>query len=452
MKIQIDYSHCMASNIGPKNGVPDELLNLQSKRLEDALSNLQTKKQSGELGFFDLFETVNTAAIKEYVQQTADRFEDIVVIGIGGSSLGNRTLHQALNHPLIQKGKRFPKIQVCDNIDPDALHAIFHDVKSLKTTQFQIITKSGSTAETLANFMISYQTLKKAGLKASEQIVAITDPASGDLLKLAKQERFKTFPVPPNVGGRFSVLTSVGLLSAAYSGIDIDSVLAGAKKISSRCWEKDLSNNPAGLLAFLFTNLCDSRNKPILIFMPYSYRLKSFALWFCQLWAESLGKQGKGQTPVATEGAADQHSQIQLYMEGPEDKVIQFLRVREPLEDFELNADLSADSIDYLKGKSLHQLFLAEQTATATALARAGRPNLTIEIDRITEENVGALFYLFEFATAIAGEFWNINAFDQPGVEEGKRLTVAMMDRARYESKKAELDRWQKELHKYLWE
>ena len=449
MNVHIDYSHCMASNIGPKNGVPDELLTLQSSNLKSALKVLEEKRKSGELGFFDLYDTTNTVEINSFVKETLFRFEDIVVIGIGGSSLGNRTLHHALNHPLRQKEKHFPRVHVCDNIDPDALHGILQEVKSLPTTQFQIVTKSGSTAETLANFMICYQILKNAGLKPASQIVAITDPNSGDLLKLARQEGFKTFPVPPNVGGRFSVLTAVGLVSAAYTGIRIDELLQGAKKMSEKCWEPDMKNNPAAIVAFLLTYLCDHRGKTNVVFMPYSSRLKSFAFWFCQLWAESLGKQGKGQTPIATEGAADQHSQIQLYMEGPEDKVLQFLTVREPLKDFELKADLSAASIDYLKGKSLQQLFLAEHAATATALARAGRPNYTIEIDTITEENVGALFYLFEFATAIAGEFWNINAFDQPGVEEGKRLTYAMMDRPGFESQKTDLDAWQENLKRY---
>jgi glucose-6-phosphate isomerase len=451
MNIEIDYSHCVSSNIGAKNGIPDELFAMQNGKLQQILATLEQKRKSDELGFFQLFNTVDTKTIQEYVRQTAGRFEDIVVIGIGGSSLGNRTLHQALNHPSISKGKHFPRVHVCDNIDPDAMAAIFHDVKSLQTTQFQIVTKSGSTAETLANFMIAYQTLKNAKLNAADQIVAITDPASGDLLKLAKQEGFKTFPVPPNVGGRFSVLTPVGLLSAAYTGIDIDAILKGAQKMSERCWNQNLKDNPAALIAFILTYLCDQRGKFNVVFMPYAARLKSFALWFCQLWAESLGKQGKGQTPIATEGAADQHSQIQLYMEGPEDKVLQFLRVQEPLSDYTLACDLSADSINYLKGKSLQQLFLAEQTATATALARAGRPNFTIEIDRITEENLGALFYVFEFATAIAGEIWGINAFDQPGVEEGKRLTYAMMERPKYESKKAELDNWQSNLKKFVW-
>jgi len=452
MKIQIDYSHCTASNIGSKNGIPDELLGMQDGRLQQILSILEEKRKSGELGFFDLFNTIDTQAIHSYVNETRSRFEDIVVIGIGGSSLGNRTLHQALNHPALQKEKHFPRVHVCDNIDPDALTAILQEVKSLATTQFHIITKSGSTAETLSNFMICYQALINASLKPADQIVAITDPASGDLLKIAKQEGFKTFPVPPNVGGRFSVLTAVGLLSAAYTGIQIDSVLLGAKEMAEKCWNPQFKQNPAALLAFILTYLCDQRGKSNVVFMPYSSRLKSFAFWFCQLWAESLGKQGKGQTPIATEGAADQHSQIQLYMEGPEDKVIQFLRVREPLADFELDCNLSADSINYLKGKTLQQLFLAEHAATATALAREGRPNFTIEIDKISEHNVGALFYLFEFATAIAGELWNINAFDQPGVEEGKRLTYAMMGRPKYESKKAELDAWQKNLKRCVWQ
>ena len=219
--------------------------------------------------------------------------------------------------------------------------------------------------------------------------------------------------------------------------------------MAARCWNESFHENPAAILAFLLTYLCDLRGKTDVIFMPYCAALKSFALWFCQLWAESLGKQGKGQTPMATEGAADQHSQLQLYMEGPENKVLLFLRVEQPASDYELSSDLSADSIEYLKGKTLNQLFLSEQTATATALARAERPNLTIAIDCLNEQNLGGLIYLFEFATALAGEIWRINAFDQPGVEEGKLLTYAMMGRPRYEGKKQELDRWQQTLKRY---
>jgi glucose-6-phosphate isomerase len=443
--IQIDFSHCMASNIGARNGVPDELLHLQQETHSAALRSLRHKQSSGELGFFDLHSTNDVAQIETYVRNTKDKFQDIVVIGIGGSSLGNRALHQALNPPLTSRG-----IHICDNIDPDALHAILQQIRSLNTTQFHIITKSGSTAETLANFMIIFQMLKREKLNPADHIVAVTDPNSGDLLRLAKQEGFPVFHVPPNVGGRFSVLTPVGLLSAAYSGIEIAKLLEGARGMSERCWTESFPENPAALIAFLLTYLCGSRGKSNVIFMPYSAALKSFALWFCQLWAESLGKQGKGQTPVATEGAADQHSQLQLYMEGPEDKVILFLRVAQPSSDYTLECDLTADSIDYLKGKTLHQLFLAEQTATATALARSGRPNLTIEIDRVHEQNIGGLIYLFEFATALGGESWRINAFDQPGVEEGKRLTYAMMGRPKYEAKKQELDSWQQKLKRYV--
>jgi glucose-6-phosphate isomerase len=162
-----------------------------------------------------------------------------------------------------------------------------------------------------------------------------------------------------------------------------------------------------------------------------------------------LGKQGRGQTPIATEGAADQHSQLQLYMEGPANKVLMFLRVEKPRVDYDLNCDLSADSLDYLKGKTLNQLFLAEHLATATALARAGRPNLTFTIERVDEELIGGLIYLFEFTTALAGEIWKINAFDQPGVEEGKRLTYALMGRPRFQQKKEELEGWQKKVKKF---
>jgi glucose-6-phosphate isomerase len=442
MKIQIDYSHCMASNIGYKNGVPEELLALPENFLSGALPALARKRDSGELGFLNLHASTNTEEIKEFVSKTVKDLTDVVVVGIGGSSLGNRALHEALNLP----GSGPPKIHVCDNIDPDSISALLSEISSLKTTQFQIITKSGSTAETLANFMIFHELLKKEKLAPATHLVAITDPEKGDLLKLARKEGIPTFSVPPNVGGRFSVLTPVGLLSAAYSGIRIREILDGAQEMSQRCWNKELLRNPAAILAFLMTYLGDSRGKSDVIFMPYSSRLRSFALWFCQLWAESLGKQGQGQTPVAVEGAADQHSQLQLYMEGPENKLILFLKVEQPVTDYGLESALSADSIDYLKGKTLNELFVAEQLATATTLARSGRPNLTISIDRIEERNVGALIFLFEFATALAGEIRQINAFDQPGVEEGKRLTYAMMGRPGYEQKKQELSDWQQNL------
>lgn len=446
MNLRLNYSNCISSNIGPQNGVPEELLEQQSDRMKQAIAALKKKRESGEIGFFDLHKTVNVKEIRDYVEDTSADFDDVVVVGIGGSSLGNRALHQAFNHPLDLEGFKVPRIHICDNIDPDQIGAILYDIKNLRCAQFQIITKSGSTAETLANFMIFYQTLKKEHINPQKHIVVITDPNSGDLLKLARQEGFKTFVIPPNVGGRFSVLTPVGLLSAAYTEIDIGGILEGAGKMAERCWSENFLENPAAILAFLLTYLNDFRGKSEVVFMPYSSSLRSFAFWFCQLWAESLGKQGKGQTPIATEGAADQHSQLQLYMEGPANKVIMFLRVEQPRVDSELNCDLSADSLNYLKGKTLNQLFLAEQVATATALARAGRPNLTFTIDRVREENVGGLIYLFEFATALAGEIWKMNAFDQPGVEEGKRLTYALMGRPSYEQKKQELENWQKAL------
>jgi glucose-6-phosphate isomerase len=436
----------MSVNIGNRNGVSEELLDQQGEQLTHALSALRKKWETGELGFFDLYKTAPLDEILNFVQETSADFDDIVVVGIGGSSLGNRALHQALNHPLDLEGRKVPRIHICDNIDPDSVSAILYQINNLNCSQFQIITKSGSTAETLANFMIFYQALKKEHINPKKHIVAITDPNSGDLLKLARQEGFKSFVVPPNVGGRFSVLTAVGLLSVAYTAVDIEAILKGAQEMSERCWNGNFRENPAAILAFLLTYLCDSRGKSDVIFMPYSASLKSFALWFCQLWAESLGKEGKGQTPVATEGAADQHSQLQLYMEGPENKVILFLRVEKPRSDCPLNCDLSADSIDYLKGKTLNELFLAEHLATATALAQRGRPNLTLTIERVDEKSLGALIYLFEFATAIAGEFWGINAFDQPGVEEGKRLTYAMMNRKGYAEKRKELEKWQQQL------
>ncbi|HEX5634312.1 MAG TPA: hypothetical protein VFX50_13825, partial [Gemmatimonadales bacterium] len=270
-------------------------------------------------------------------------------------------------------------------------------------------------------------------------LVFTTDPARGALREIAAREGIATLDVPPDVGGRFSVLSPVGLLPAALVGIDIAALIAGAQRAIARAEEPSLRRNPAALYAGLHWAADAGLGARVHALMPYSDRLKDFAEWYRQLWAESLGKRVDrrgaevfaGPTPVAAVGATDQHSQVQLFMEGPHDKVITLVRLgRHGEEDVRIpgRADLPAD-VAYLAGHTLGELLNAECDATAGALARMGRMHCTLQVPELTEEAMGELLMFFQLATGYAGVWYGVNPFDQPGVELGKRLTFAAMGR-----------------------
>ena len=268
---------------------------------------------------------------------------------------------------------------------------------------------------------------------AVRHLAFTTDPAKGPLRELAEREGIAALEVPPDVGGRFSVLTPVGLLPAALVGIDIEALLRGAERALTRAQTSDLKKNPAGLYAALLWAADAWLSARIHVLMPYSDRLRELAAWYAQLWAESLGKRvdrrnqpiNTGPTPVAAVGATDQHSQVQLYMEGPFDKVVTFVRVADPGEDVRIpHRSGLPEELAYLQGHSLGELLNAEQEATAAALARMGRMSATLELARLDAETVGELIMFFQIATGYAGIWYGVNPFDQPGVELGKRLDV----------------------------
>jgi glucose-6-phosphate isomerase len=274
--------------------------------------------------------------------------------------------------------------------------------------------------------------------KARERLVVTTDPAKGDLLAIARQENYPAFSIPPNVGGRFSVLTPVGILPAALMGFDVPALMHGARNAAARA-RNSFFENPALISAFIQFVLERERAKRILVLFPYSQPLWKFAFWFKQLWGESLGKKmdrrGQevyyGQTPTAALGVTDQHSQLQLFIEGPHDKAYIFWDVKEFRNSVAIEHPYSNfDSMGYLQNKTLADLFRAEKRATEIALTEAGRPNATVTVDRINAEAMGELIMFSQYFTAYAGEFYDIDAFDQPGVEYGKKLTFAMMGRA----------------------
>jgi glucose-6-phosphate isomerase len=371
-------------------------------------------------------------------------FPNILVIGIGGSALGPTAIDSALAQP--HSGKRLIAL---DNIDPDFICDQL-DLLSPKDTLVNVIAKSGVTPETMATFGVVRQWMVNAlgETKAREHFVVTTDPEKGDLLAIARQENYPAFVIPPNIGGRFSVLTPVGTLPAALMGFNIEAMMEGARSAVAQA-QKPFFDNPALVAAFVQFVLERERRKTILVLFPYSQALWKFAFWFKQLWGESLGKKvdrrGRevhyGQTPTAALGVTDQHSQLQLFIEGPNDKSFLFWMPREfrnllPID----NPYPQFDSMLYLKNKTMSELFAAERLATEIALTEAGRPNATVTVDRINEESIGNLMMFSQYLTAYTGEFYDINAFDQPGVEYGKKLTFAMMGRSGFSQYNAKIE------------
>ncbi|MCD6320239.1 MAG: glucose-6-phosphate isomerase [Candidatus Desulfofervidaceae bacterium] len=436
-----DFSNLMEENIGEHG-----LSSLFFKEKEDLLQTVdrQIKEQArlGELGFMQLpFDQPEIDKIKRLAAAARGKWENLLVLGIGGSSLGAMALHQALNHPFYnllpsEKREGCPRVFFADNVDPELINGILESI-DIKRTLILVISKSGKTAETLAQFLLCLDHIKKVG-DPHQQIVIITDPEKGPLREIVK-EGFSSFSVPPNVGGRYSVLSPVGLVPAALLGVDIDALLAGAQAMSKRC---ETLENPAYLFA-LTHYLLMQKGKVIHVMFPYAYALRGIADWWRQLWAESLGKEGKGPTPVKAIGVTDQHSQLQLYMEGPYDKVITFLTVKNYRTEVNIPSFFSDfTDIAYLGGHTFNQLIQAEQLGTEAALTKTGRANAKIILDQIDAFSLGALFYGLELATVCCGFLMDINPLNQPGVELGKRYTQALMGKSGFTTEKEEIENW----------
>ncbi|HWR34974.1 MAG TPA: glucose-6-phosphate isomerase [Clostridia bacterium] len=455
-EIQFNFDNVMENRVGDDGLRPGEL---DEKAAKAAVAAFHSRVQSGDIGFPLLPEDTRTAtAISEFADDLRPQIDDVLLVGIGGSALGAYALDVAMRgpHPVqspignsqrkatssARPGSVRPRLVVLDNVDPGLVAAAL-DGLNPKRTAVCVIAKSGSTAETLSTFMIVREWLTVAlGKKARSRIIAITDAQKGDLLAIARQEQYPLFFVPSNVGGRFSVFSTVGLVPAALIGLDIKRLLRGAKEANARCWQTDVKQNPALASALVHHALNTKRRKSIEVVFAYSSYMWGSAFWYRQLWAESLGKRVNrngdtvecGQTPVAALGVTDQHSQVQLYIEGPRDKMITFWEVAKPRVDLKIPRDfLQYDSCRYLAGKKLGDLFSAERRATEAALTEVGRPNCRWTLPRVDEQTMGAFFQMLEFQTAFAGELYGVDAFDQPGVELGKKLTYGLMGRKGYE-------------------
>lgn len=453
-RLTIDYRNVMAEAIGADQGLVAAEIDALAPTVQAEHDRIWSEHELGEQKWLDLPDAHALAAeIVSFTREAAAAFDDYLLVGIGGSSLGAIATIQALTHPhrnLLPAEKRNgPRFFVLDNPDPEKVKATLETV-DLSRTLINVVTKSGQTAETMANFLIALDALEAAVGKdqARKQVLATTDPESGLLRQLANEEGYRTFEVPPGVDGRQTVLSAVGMIPAALCGIDIHELLAGAAAMRERSRSADLRTNPAYLSAAINFLSSTTRGKSMLVTMPYADALFGICDWFRQLWAESLGKRlstsGQevfaGQTPIKALGAIDQHSQIQLYTEGPNDKVISLIRTvryRDTLTIKETPA--SIDELSYLENAELGQLLDREAVATAWALTQAQRPNYTITTPVIDAFAVGEFFFLYELQTVMAGALYGVNPFGQPGVEAGKNATYALMGRSGYEDLRDEL-------------
>ena len=445
MTLRLDYSNMMIS----PGGIESKTWNGAAGNFARAKRGFDTLRASGSVGFVDLGgDKELLAQVERFAAGARGKFDDVVILGIGGSALGPIALRTALRpsgwNMLDDKARGgFPRLHVLDNVDPETIAALLGRLR-LERTLFIVTSKSGGTAETMAQFLIVHDRITAANLDVGKQMVFVTDPKQGALRPLAQRLNVPALDIPPNIGGRFSVLTPVGTLPAALIGIDVKSLLAGAADMAKRCDGEDLAKNPAGVYAMLQWIADTQLRKTIAVFMPYSDPLRDFAAWFVQLWAESLGKKNPdgtsvGSTPLAALGATDQHAQVQLFMEGPADKTVTFVSVKERSTDVKIPAGFpDVKELGYLTGHSLAELIDVEQRATAGALARRGRPNMTIHLDRVDANHVGQLMMLLEIATAYVGQLYGIDAFDQPGVELGKQFAYAQLGRPGADAAKKE--------------
>ncbi|MFI3300635.1 MAG: glucose-6-phosphate isomerase [Candidatus Gastranaerophilales bacterium] len=454
--LELNYKYADANVVGNKNGlnIEQEFSNYKGEISNIILDLNKRKDKPGQwLQWMNLgYKEETLWYVKEFVSQIRGEFENVLVVGIGGSTLGGQAVTEALLKPFWniltpEQRDNYPRIFFLDNIDPDTMSGLL-EILDLKKTLVNVITKSGSTAETMSQFMVLKELLKsELGENYRNHIVTTTDKRSGILRQISEQEGYKTFVIPDDVGSRFSVFSAVGLLPFALVGIDIDEMMNGVKDMDLSLKNTNIFENIAAQNALLHYLFDVKMRKNISVMMPYSSKLKYVPDWFIQLWAESLGKQKDkegqdvhiGPTPIKAIGATDQHSQVQLFNEGPNDKIINFIRINEFDTTLEIPKIYEYTGVGYLGGKTINQLMQAEAEATKASLLDHSRPTITISIPKINSYYLAQLLYMLEIQTAITGELYNINAFDQPGVEQTKNFTYALMGRTGYEDSAQEL-------------
>jgi glucose-6-phosphate isomerase len=446
-RISLYWKNATAEAVGEKHGVRDKELKQVAPRIKSLTRQFADERKAGKLRYRDLpHDEEMLDKVNAEVEHFRDGCEVLIVLGIGGSALGNIALQSALSpwtyNLMSDRQRPGPQLFVLDNVDPDQIKSVIDLVTpKIKKTVVNVISKSGETAETASQFILFRDLMRqKLGKKYKDQILATTDPAGGTLRKICDEEGFRTLEVPPGVGGRFTVLSAVGLFSAGMCGIDTEALLEGAADMDKRLKDGDVFANAAAMLAAVHYIL-NGKGKAISVMMPYSTSLYYLADWFRQLWAESLGKQHgltkknvyAGQTPVKALGTTDQHSQVQLYREGPNDKLITFLEVERFAQKLTIPDSMKhVQTLQYLAGSNFQTLINSEKLATEYALMESQRPTMTVKFPQISPQTVGQFLYLYEVAVSYMGGLLEINTYDQPAVELGKEATYALMGQAKY--------------------
>lgn len=429
--ISIDIANLREEAVG-EHGLDRAHIENLGHRIRGFRSRLKMERAKEMHAYLEL--PGNALMLEEVLRLTQPRlgkFRHLVLLGIGGSSLGLRTLVRALG-----RGAGEPAaLHVVDNTDP----ALLNDIRArieLKDTLFVAVSKSGGTIETVIALGYFAGELRKSGLELADHVIAVTDPARGNLRAFADDHGLPTADIPPGVGGRFSALTAAGLVPAALLNIDVAALLRGAARTVKLCSDGAIGDDWAARLGLLAVDLCRDRGKTGIVFMPYSWRLERLSDWFVQLWDESLGKGERtdgtkvqsGQTAIRAVGATDQHSQLQLFLEGPNDKLLVFVRVNDHAPDSTLgDFEWEAFGAGFVKGRTLGEVINAQQAGTAQACTERQRPNVTLHLPEVGPETLGELMMGLEIATTYAGHAFGVNPYDQPSVELGKRISRRML-------------------------
>ncbi len=452
MSLKLDFNNMLDAALGSAEGLKAEDVWGMQHRMLDVHRQITERTGRGNdfLGFLDL--PYQSADELDAIVDAADRLAALgdrhVVLGIGGSYLGARAVIEALKNPYrseltrAQRNGR-PKIYYEGNaVDPDTMHALMNLLPTSTPESVDdaftvnVISKSGTTLETAVAFRFFKQRLEQVyGENHAEYLIATTDAKKGKLKAIADAEGYQTFPIPDDVGGRFSVLTAVGLLPAAVSGVDIRALVAGARYMADRCKNPDLHANIAYTYAAL-QYLSYKARRPISIMAAWTKRLEYFTFWYDQLCAESLGKDEQGRIPISTVNTRDLHSRGQEIQEGLRNTVVTNLLLQSPDYDVvvpRLEAD--EDGLNYVADKHLSDMVIGAAQGTAYAYAKAGRPSMNVLIPQLNAFTLGQLLYMFELATLAEGYLMGINPLDQPGVEEYKKFMFGNLgrpDMARY--------------------
>lgn len=429
MALRYDYLNMLRPRIG-NEGVSNEELHAMVGKLEHARTALEAACKEGRLGFFSVpSQKPSQRKMRAFLNGLDKKVHTLVSVGIGGSALGGQAVLKALKGLEKTRSRTFKVVFAGDATDPQALHDVIESV-DWSSACINVISKSGGTLEPMSVFVLLRDQLYKAvgKKKGARRIICTTDEEKGTLLDIARQEGYETLPVPDNVGGRFSVLTEVGMFSAMAAGINVQDIWDGAKEENARFWKKQPMQNVPMIYAAL-QYLLYQKGKHLSVMMPYADRLSLIGSWYRQLWAESLGKKvdrkGRvvniGPTPISAVGPADQHSQIQLYNEGPNDKIISFIEIDKYKHDYRLGDPYpDVDNVNYFAGATFSEIVHYERQGTAEALTENGRPNGTLALPALDAESLGCYLQAMMCSAAVMGELFDINAFDQPGVEAGK--------------------------------